>query len=130
MNEFTMRNWTEEIVSGPADGPRYAHAHATFAYSGLIEGESACDYLLFYAGEGYGGGGQPSPGLERIEGSVDGRQGSFIIRHEVGFKGHDVRGSWTVVPGSGTGELAGLSGTGTSWGSSETMSYAFEPEFA
>ncbi|KAA9155044.1 DUF3224 domain-containing protein [Amycolatopsis acidicola] len=125
-NTFAMKNWEEGVVAGPEDGPRFAHVHATFEYSGLIEGVSVCDYLLYYAGEGYEGGGQTAPGYERIEGSVAGRKGSFVIRHEVGYGSTGVQGSFTVVPGSGTGELAGLTGRGTIGGASETMGYSFE----
>lgn len=125
-NTFTMRAWDEKIVSGADDQPRFAHAHATFAYDGLIDGTSICDYLLYYPGDGFDGRGTTSPGLERIEGSVAGRKGSFVIRHEVGFNGHDVTGTWVVVEGSGTGELAGLTGNGTVSGASETMNYTFD----
>ncbi|WAL64829.1 DUF3224 domain-containing protein [Amycolatopsis cynarae] len=123
-NTFTMKTWQEEIVSGPEDGPRFAHAHATFDYTGVIEGSSACDYLLYYGGEGFQG--HDAPGLERIEGAVGGRKGSFVIRHEVAYEGHSVTGTFTVVPGSATGELAGLTGTGTTGGSSATMNYTFD----
>ncbi|WP_216214329.1 DUF3224 domain-containing protein [Amycolatopsis aidingensis] len=125
-NTFTMRSWDERVVSGEEDGPRFAHAHATFAYTGVIEGSSVCDYLMYYAGEGYAGGGQTAPGFERIEGSVDGRKGSFVIRHEVSYGPGGVEGTWTVVPGSGTGELAGIGGSGTIAGASETMEYTFD----
>lgn len=127
-NTFTMRSWDEKIVDGPEDGPRFAHAHVTFAYTGIIEGTSVCDFLLYYAGEGYTGSGQTAPGFERIDGTVDGRKGSFVIRHEVGYESHGVAGTFTVVPGSGTGELAGLSGGGTISGTSETMDYTFDYE--
>lgn len=129
MNEFTMKSWTEEIVSGPEDGPRYAYAHATFDYGGIIEGQSSCDYLLYYAGPDYDGGGVPCTGLERVEGTVHDKKGSFVMRHEVNFEGHRVSGTWTVAPGSGTGELAGLTGGGTISGSSETMAYTFDAQF-
>ncbi|HKS44227.1 MAG TPA: DUF3224 domain-containing protein [Amycolatopsis sp.] len=123
---FTMQSWDERVVSGQEGAPRFAHAHATFAYSGVIEGASICDYLLYYAGDGYEGDNQTAPGFERIEGSVDGRKGSFVIRHEVGYSAHGVRGTFTVIPGSATGELAGLTGHGTVAGASETMNYTFE----
>lgn len=133
-NTFTMNNWTEHVASGPEDGPRVAYAHAEFSYQGLIEGTSTSDSLLYYAGPGHDGGGTTSPGYERFEGSVDGRKGTFLIRHEYAFgttdEGHEVSSKFTVVPGSATGELAGLSGSGTIWGTSETMNYAFSPEFS
>ncbi|OZM75175.1 hypothetical protein CFN78_03160 [Amycolatopsis antarctica] len=130
-NTFTMRSWEEEVVDGPDGGPRIAHVHATLAYSGVIEGTSRCDYLLYYGGDGHDGGGTTSPGLERIEGTVDGRRGSFVIRHEVGFDLAGVAGTWTVVAGSGTGRLAGLSGSGTLGGAfgEESVGYTFDHRF-
>ena len=120
---FTMKTWDEKVVSGPEDGPRYAHAHCTFDYRGIIEGTSSCDYLLYYTTEGTD---EKAPGFERIEGSVEGRKGSFLIRHEVGYGASGVHGTFTVVPGSGTGELSGITGNGTIAGASETMNYTFE----
>lgn len=124
-NTFTMKSWDEHVVSGPDDGPRYAHARATFTYSGVIEGTSTCDYVLYYAGPGHESA-LRAPGFERIEGSVNGRAGSFVVRHDVAYGADGVRDTWFVVPGSGTGELAGLSGTGTAEGSTETIAYTFD----
>ncbi|MFI7123285.1 DUF3224 domain-containing protein [Amycolatopsis sp. NPDC049868] len=128
MNTFAMKNWEEAIVSGTEGAPRVAYAHATLAYSGLIEGESVIDYLLYYAGEGYDGGHTTSPGLERIEGSLDGRRGSFVIKHDTGFDAQGITSTFTVVEGSGTGELAGITGGGTTTGvlGEPTMSYTFD----
>jgi hypothetical protein len=131
MNAVSMKNWAEEIVSGEDGSPRVAHAHAVMRYKGVIEGESSCDFLLYYPGEGFDGGATTSPGLERIDGSVDGRKGSFVIRHEVGFDLNGIQGAWTVVEGSGSAELTGLTGSGTITGQpgQETMSYTFEQVF-
>ncbi|MBE1580142.1 DUF3224 domain-containing protein [Amycolatopsis roodepoortensis] len=128
MNTFAMKNWEESVVSGTEGAPRVAYAHATLAYSGLIDGESVLDYLLYYAGEGYDGGGTPAPGFERIEGSVDGRKGSFVIKHDTGFDAKGISSTFTVVEGSGTGELAGITGTGTTTGvlGEPTMSYTLD----
>jgi hypothetical protein len=128
-NTFTMKTWDEQIVGGREDGPRFAHVHATFTYTGIIEGTSVADSLLYYAGEGYSAGGLTSPGYERIEGVLGGRKGSFIVRHEVGYDEQGVRGTFTVVPGSGTEELAGISGSGTIEGASQTMNYTFDYSF-
>jgi Protein of unknown function (DUF3224) len=52
-------------------------------------------------------------GIERFEGTVNGRKGSFILtaygRHHSPRK---VSGVWTVQPGSGTAELTGIRGCG------------------
>jgi len=48
--------------------------------------------------------------IERVEGTLHGRQGSFVLQH-TGTMNRGVPGlSVTVVPDSGTGELAGLRG--------------------
>lgn len=48
--------------------------------------------------------------IERVEGTLHGRQGSFVLQH-TGTMNRGVPGlSVTVVPDSGTGELAGLQG--------------------
>ncbi len=51
--------------------------------------------------------------LERVEGTLDGRSGAFVLQHVGtvvdGVPSLDLR----VVAGSGTGDLVGLSGRGT-----------------
>lgn len=49
--------------------------------------------------------------MERVEGTLDGRRGSFILLHR-GTMGHGEQHlEITVLPDSGTGELVGLEGT-------------------
>ncbi|WP_326568494.1 DUF3224 domain-containing protein [Amycolatopsis rhabdoformis] len=130
MNTFSMKNWDEHIVSGQEGEPRVAYAHATMEYTGVIEGESICDYLLYYAGEGYDGGDTTSPSFERFDATVAGRRGTFVVRHETGFDPAGIRSTFEVVAGSATGELTGLTGSGS--GSVKgtmgepTMSYTFD----
>ncbi len=48
--------------------------------------------------------------LERIVGQVEGKAGSFVVVH-VGLMNHGAQSlTITIVPDSGTGELAGISG--------------------
>jgi len=51
-------------------------------------------------------------GMERFVGTVGGKKGSFILEDVGTLTGDQVNGSWSIVPGSGTGELAGISGDG------------------
>jgi len=64
--------------------------------------------------------------IEQIAGTLQGRTGSFALQH-VGAMSH---GSYTlsvtVVPGSGTGELAGIAGTMTIVAAAGKHSYTFE----
>ena len=51
-------------------------------------------------------------GLERIEGTLHGRTGTFVLLHSATGSPGENHGSWTIVPGSGGGELAGIRGSG------------------
>jgi hypothetical protein len=48
--------------------------------------------------------------MERISGSLQGRKGSFVIQHSATMTRGVPSLSVTVVPDSGTGELAGIGG--------------------
>ena len=49
--------------------------------------------------------------IERVSGTLAGRKGTFVLQHSATMNRGVPSLSITVVPDSGTGELAGLSGT-------------------
>ncbi|MXY75990.1 MAG: DUF3224 domain-containing protein [Acidimicrobiia bacterium] len=49
--------------------------------------------------------------IEHFSGSVGGRSGSFVLQHRGVMNRGDALLEVTIVPDSGTGELAGISGT-------------------
>lgn len=49
--------------------------------------------------------------IERVSGTLHGKQGSFVVQHNGSRKGGVNALSITIVPDSGTGELAGIGGT-------------------
>ncbi len=51
--------------------------------------------------------------MERVEGALGGRHGAFILQHSGTMARGVPRLSISVVPDSGTGQLAGLTGTMT-----------------
>jgi Protein of unknown function (DUF3224) len=48
--------------------------------------------------------------LERVTGTLQGHNGSFVLQHSATMEHGTAHSSITVVPDSGTGELAGLAG--------------------
>ncbi len=64
--------------------------------------------------------------LERVEGSLDGRTGTFVLQHSGTMDRGAQRLSITVVPDSGTDELAGLTGTMSLQIEAGVHSYRFE----
>lgn len=52
--------------------------------------------------------------MESFEGSINGRAGTFNFAHSTSTNGTDpIAPFFVIVPGSGTGELAGITGTGS-----------------
>jgi hypothetical protein len=47
-----------------------------------------------------------------VTGTLGGRQGTFLLQDAGTLEGSTVKGDWFVIPGSATGELAGLRGEG------------------
>jgi len=52
-------------------------------------------------------------GYLRVEGGIGERSGSLVLLSTGEFDGKEAAGPLEVVRGSGTGELAGIAGTGT-----------------
>ena len=77
-------------------------------YQGPLEGTGKGQFL------GYRSPVDGSAGyvaMELVEGALDGKTGSFVLQHSGTMSRGDLGLTLTVVPDSGTGELAGLSGS-------------------
>jgi hypothetical protein len=102
---FAITGWdAEPPYDAPGEGPPLARITVRKAFSGALEGTSEAQLLV--CGEaGY-------LASERVSGVLDGRAGTFVLQH--GATAAPDGSPFTfgnVVPGSGTGELAGLRGT-------------------
>lgn len=51
--------------------------------------------------------------IERVSGTLNGKQGSFVVQHAGTMNGGKQRLSIEIVPDSGTGDLNGIAGTMT-----------------
>ena len=88
--------------------PRLEEMQALGRYSGDIEADATGRSLVARLSDGGG----VVTSITRVVGSLDGRSGSFVLRHEGTRKPTTWEGSQWVIPGSGTGGLAGLRGEG------------------
>jgi len=103
---FDMHAWTPtEYDTQP--GAQLTKVSAQKAFHGDIEGTSSAELIMVAVPDGDEYQGAAYVGVERISGSVHGHAGNFVVTHIA-----DAATGMTVavVPGSGTGELAGLSG--------------------
>ena len=78
-------------------------------YEGIIEGEGSIQYLIAENKNLTGS----TIALEKVTGSIDGRSGSFVLQQIGTFDHGKLKMTLTVVPGSGTDQLSGLSGQAT-----------------
>jgi hypothetical protein len=105
---FGFKNWEEQEASAAEGGAKLSRASVTNLYQGDVTGEGAAQFLMTYLDATTGS----YTGYELLVGTVGGRTGSFVLRHDGTFEGDTVSATLTVVPGSGAGELRGLTGTG------------------
>lgn len=107
---FAIKNWDEKPYSEGPDLPKLTRATVTKTFTGDIEGEGHVEYLMMYRSDGSA----TFLGLERISGRIGGRTGSFVLQRTGVFEDGQAKESYSVLPGSATGDLRGLVGAGTS----------------
>ncbi len=102
--------WDPQPYDTPGDGPQLVRIHVEESFDGDVTGSGVATFLQVLRADGSAS----FCGLERVTGSVLGRAGSFVLQDEGELDtAGNVAGRWHVVAGSGTGDLAGLRGTGT-----------------
>ena len=98
------------VTSGVTTGLPVGVATMEKTFTGEVEGRAA---TLFTSAFDQGTGVGTYVAMESFEGTVDGRAGAFNFAHSATTHGTDrVAEFFTIVPASGTGELAGIHGTG------------------
>ena len=105
---FEVKDWVETPLD-EVEMPKVTRAVVAKTYSGDIDGTSTTEWLMSYAEDGSA----TFVGMERISGSVGGREGSFVVKHDGKYEGGAAVGSLTVVRGSGTDALTSVEGEGT-----------------
>ena len=107
---FSIKSWDEKPYSEGKDLPKMTRASVDKTFSGDIDGEGHVEYVMMYRSDGNAA----FVGLERITGRIAGRNGSFVLQRTGVFEDGQAKESYSVVTGSGTGELRSLRGEGTS----------------
>ena len=107
---FSIKSWDEKPYSEGKDMPKMTRASVDKTFTGDIDGEGHVEYVMMYRSDGTAA----FVGLERITGRIAGRNGSFVLQRTGVFEDGQASESYSVVTGSGTGELRSLRGEGTS----------------
>lgn len=107
---FTVASWDESTYQDLGDGAKLTKATITFGMEGDITGKGTWDALMCYRPDGTA----VFTGIQRIQGQLAGIDGSFVVQADGEYAAGEARSRWHVISGTGTGGLAGLTGTGES----------------
>jgi hypothetical protein len=104
---FAIRSWEERPFDELDDGSKLTRASVVKRYQGELAGEGTLEQLMAYSPEGTA----VFTAFERFRGTLGERAGTFVLRHDGIFERGVARDTWTIVPGTATGDLRGLYGT-------------------
>jgi hypothetical protein len=107
---FAIKSWDERPYSEGQDLPRLTRASVIKTFTGDIEGEGQVEYLTMYRSDGSAA----FVGLERVVGRIGGRTGTLVLQRIGVFESGQAKESYSIIPGSATGELEALRGDGSS----------------
>ena len=105
---ITVHTYEASAYDEPSQGPALTRIHVEESFSGHISGHGVVEFLQAARPDGSAS----FVGIERVTGQLGGRRGTFLLQDAGTVQDNIVSGDWFVVPGSGTGELAGLRGEG------------------
>lgn len=104
--KLEIKSWDENPYREFDDGRKFTRAAVELGGNDGIE-SAAFDSLMYYRADGT----SSYVTLMQVNGTLDGRTGSFVLQGTGSFDGTSASGESTVIPGSGTGELTGVTGT-------------------
>jgi hypothetical protein len=103
--EFEISGWDAQPYEMSGTNSELSRVRAAKVFTGDIAGTSVAELLM--AGNSRGAGYVAS---EVFTGSVAGREGTMIVQHWGLAEGTAAASSGHIIPGSGTGGLAGIAG--------------------
>ena len=119
---FEVTEWNEEQANGLEGTAKVTTARIGQRFRGGIEAETVADMVMTYSLDGTA----EFVGHHRVLGKVGELTGSFVMRAFGSYDGSVARTDFEVIGGSGTGGLAGISGSGAaSAGHGGTGTYRF-----
>ena len=107
--KFAVTGGNEQVIREAPGEVKLTRVSGTQRFSGAIEGVGSVEWVFCYRPDGSA----VFLGVQRLEGSIDGRSGSLVMESTGDHDDKRSRGRWRVISDSGTGELAGIGGEGS-----------------
>jgi hypothetical protein len=113
---YTPTKWDEKPYDVIEDGMKATKVSAEFSFAGGLEGAASVEYLMFYKEFDPANPHKATAqyvGLIRFIGTLNGKPGSFAMTDNGAYEAGAAISKISIVPGSGTGELSKITGSGT-----------------
>jgi hypothetical protein len=122
VGKYEIKSWDEKPYVEIEGGGKLTRTAVTESIAADdIEGETSSESLMCYAEDGTAS----YVGQLRFVGRVGDRSGSFVEQTTGSYDGKQAKSTSFVVPGSGTGDLRGMRGEGSSVSTHDD--YPFRP---
>ncbi len=103
-----VKNAEQTNLDEAPDGPAVMEIRVDETFYGDIEGRGTARIVHAERKDGSAS----FAGIERVRGTLGGRNGTFLLQVNGTVIDKDMKAEWFVVPHSGTAELEGLRGAG------------------
>jgi hypothetical protein len=107
---FEITSWNEKPHREFTDGGKFTRADVTLAGPKDSLASASFEAVMYYRPDGT----SSYVTLMHVTGILSGRAGTFVLQGQGTYDGTTARGESFVVPGSGTDELTGITGSGES----------------
>lgn len=108
VGQFKVTGGHEDTYADRSPG-RLTRSGGTQEFTGDIQGTGRIEWLMCYREDRTA----EFVGMQEIDGDLDGRRGAFVLTSTGSHDGVRSKGTWSVVRGSGKGDLTGIVGAGT-----------------
>jgi hypothetical protein len=108
--KLKIESWDEKPYREHDDGRKFTKADVVLGGDDQGIEKATFESMMYYTADGTG----VFLSLMEVTGTLDGRRGSFVLEGRGTYDKTTARSDYAVVPGSGTGDLAGISGEGSS----------------
>lgn len=113
VSSFEVTGWDQAPYGESVEPPLLSQATVKKKFTGELEGESTAQLLMCQADAKDLSAGAGYVASEVVEGVLNGKAGTFVMQHGGLSGGGKNRTYGHIVPGSGTGELKGITGETT-----------------
>lgn len=102
---FQVTAWETQTTDETTENPTLSRITVKKSFDGEVRGESVGELLMCASADGAAG----YTIMDRFTVEIENRKGSFVAIH--GGMTDEMKASGKIVPGSGTDDLEGISGT-------------------